>query len=213
MTSQSGNAFVITLLSIVLLGALTFVLSRQMGGTSLQSASDEQVELYANGLIATANQYSFVLEQMMQSGVHSNQSFNFMLPSDPDFNTGTTIYKVHHPAGGGMMPPKPVPAEMSDGQGTGIGFSLDEVEWMSSDPSNILVLYSLSAAVCGKINKILTGSETIPSISSFNTDYFIEGGNAYLNATQCPGCDGKPMLCMYSPDENQHIFYAVLYSP
>lgn len=214
MKSQSGNAFVITLLSIVLLGALTFVLSRQMGGTAMQSTSAEQEDLYANGLISTASQYEAVISQMLQTGA-TIDTLNFALPSDSDYTTGNTLLKVYHPAGGGMTPPKPIPAGMSDGRGNEFFLVTDNADWVAPSKNfTVFAVSSLSESVCQKLNKIITGSTAIPEIAGDAVSDFKSGGNGSLNAARCPGCEGKRMACVLFPDDNgQHLFYAIVAAP
>ena len=207
---QSGNAFVITLISVVLLGALTMVVARQMSGGAANSISDEKVALYANQVINQATSAANVVQQMMSTGT-TVDTLNFDLPTDAAFNTGTTINKLYHPAGGGLNVLPSIPADMV---GTG-GFNvasvgIDFVEWTPSASSDVVMrVFDLRQEVCAAINKRLTGSETIPDWNGDFEDFGNESGSMF--AVNCATCSGRPMLCVKDLSDNVYGFYAVLY--
>lgn len=211
MGSQSGNAFFITLISVVLLGALTLVVARQMGGNAVQSISAEKAALYANEIISQATSAANVVHQMMETGA-TVDTLNFDRPSDASFNTGNTLVKLFHPAGGGLNLPKPIPADMA---GTGsfnvYKVGLDYVDWTPTFPGKDVVssIYDIRAEVCAAINKRLTGSETIPDWAGGFEDFGGEGGA--MTVGNCAGCDGKPLLCVHDTGNDIYGFYAVLY--
>ncbi len=221
-----GNAFFITLVSVALLGALTFVVGRQMSGGVAQSISDEKAELYANQLINHATQAQIVIEQMMSFGVGYNE-LDFELPDSATFHSGNTMNKVYHPSGGGLLYPK-MPTEIMPDDYSGLNYNPKSVivRWVQNTESNIEwtptsqsdISYSflgLTRQICEKINLILVGSSTVPQELnvSFNALFNEVAVNTNFLASNCPSCVGKPRYCVgKSGNTKDYVFYNVIYS-
>lgn len=220
--TQSGNAFVITLISVILLGALTFVLTRQMNATVPDQLSDEKASLYAERFIAQANAMQLVIQQMLQTGA-SVETLNFDEPSSGTFNSGNTMLKVYHPAGGGYnYSPLPLEARSSSWSGSGLtdyGWHFQygyNVEWTPTAATDIIyTLMGLTQQICEKINLKLTGDATIPTASyasgsPYNALFSNGATDANFMAADCAGCDGKQMLCVKDGTTNYGMYAIVL---
>ena len=220
MNHQRGNAFIITLVSVILLGALTFVTMRQMGASTSQTLSDEKATLYANQLIAQANEMKGVIDQMLTTG-STIDTLNYDLPSSGTFNSGTTINKVFHPAGGGLNVPAINPeSAASDYTGTpnwGIQYGYN-VEWTPSTDTDVIYTFmGVKKSICAKINFLLTGNSTIPmSIQPNGTGFsrfFSHGAtDADFLSSDCSSCNGKPQYCVGKSGGNttDYAFYSIV---
>lgn len=217
LKARRGNAFLITLVSVVLLGAVTFVLSRQIGGTQAQNIAPEKAELYANQIIAHAEAMKMVLQQMQSLGVKPEE-VSFEKSSSGTFNSGDVAKKVYHPAGGGLtLPPDP----SADFYKTGYGMAfvnwqyqnVTNVEWTPSTATDII--YSISGLrddVCAAINKKITGSTAIPVVS-LNVGgklVYVTSGNSNFMASNCTACNGLPMLCIQKDNTGTNTFYSIV---
>ncbi len=210
-----GNAFLITLVSIILLGALTFVVARQINSTSAQTISNDDAEIFASRIMAAGEEMKLVIQQMQMMNVTIDQ-LNFDLPSSGTFNSGNTLLKVYHPSGGGMkpvtIPTRALRTTISPTQWqiqTGTN-----VEWTPTAASDVIFsFYQPSDAVCKKINKKITGSETTVSlpVGAFTSQLFILGNNPPLDldSTTCPNCVGYSSLCVSTPS-GPNIYYSVV---
>lgn len=223
MKRQSGNAFFVTLLSVVLLGALTFVLSRQMGGVDAGSTaiSAERASIYADKLMGQALVMQDALIKMSETGT-TFSNVNFILPSDAAFNTGSNINKVYHPGGGGVNLPMDPPTDMLDPSYNFTDPTLRywqvktnaNTEWTPTTDTDILYSFlGLSAEVCAALNEKITGSKAIPvgvGGFGFQSLFTNTGTPADLISGRCPSCVGYPMLCVQHPTYTyQRVFYTI----
>lgn len=208
-----GNAFLITLVSVVLLGTLTLVVARQMGGSTAQNISTEKADLYASRVITHAEEMKAVLQQMQMLNVDP-ASLDFEKPSSGTFNSGTTSLKVFHPAGGGL---KESPVPPSDFYKTGYSGVTDwqlqkgtNVEWTPSSATDVIYsLWGMNDAVCSAINKKITGTTTIPTTGVLFSSVFQFGAtDSAFTASDCASCSGYPMLCIQSSGTN--AFYSIV---
>lgn len=198
MRSIGGNAFFITLICVVLLGAVTFVVSRQMSSGSAQTISAENYELFADKMINYVNTAQLVSNQMKETG---SVYIDITRPSESTFNTGSAINKIFHPGGGGLRDLPPLDTSMVT-QTSGAGWIIlgGGADWATAPPFSYQFRYRrLKDEACKAINKKLTGSETIPTATSGPAD-----------SASCPDCVGKPMLCVFSQSNNFNIFYFLL---
>lgn len=200
MRLQRGNAFFITLICVVLLGAVTFVVARQMSGSAAITITPERTELFATqalNYIATAQ---MVAQQMAETGVPI-QSIDWTLPSAGTFNNPPTNTKIFHPAGGGLRSWPTIPAEFSPTANANWNVANTvNIEWTPTTAADtFMVMRRISAPLCAALNKKITGSEAVPN-----------GGALPPTAASCPGCVGQPVLCYYRTDNSQYTLYAII---
>lgn len=207
--TETGNAFVYILLAVVLLAALTLVLSRsQEGDSSMDELTEAKIELYANNIIQYAAAAQRAVDQMTISGTVID-NIDFILPSDAAFETGSDINKLYHPDGGGLVY-KPMPSNYQDeiASAPSAGFYIgrfNNVEWTETSADDVIfTAWEINDQVCAKINKLITGSSTIPTVTSADpSSQFVDttfGGaaNADFTTTECAACESYPTLCIQS---------------
>lgn len=218
---ESGNALIYVLIAVVLFGALSFALSRQMDSGETATLSDEKADLYATQLINYVAQAKGSVDQMLFSGSKISDLV-FTLPGTATFETGSPIHKVYHPGGGGLipgvLPPEVVYDSISELWPPGWYMGrFNNVEWSpSTDDDVILVAYKIAESVCESINLKLTGSMSIPTIVTSSALYEVFVDPAIHNSgvptdfleASCASCKGKPSLCVtYNGD---FAFYSII---
>lgn len=213
----SGNAMVYILLSLALLAGLTMVLNRgsDTGGDDL---TKDKTELLALQVAAYAGSAKNAVDQMMMSGTPVT-SLNFVLPSDPAFNTGSNVHKVYHPAGGGLSYKKPDATIFDTSSYSTLGgwymTRTNNVEWTpTTAPDVLLVAWRIHKALCENINKKITGSTTIPAIA-LPAEIFLgmangAGSNANFMIADCAACNGYPALCVSDAGLSNFAYYNII---
>lgn len=217
--SQNGNALIYVLIAIVLFAALSFSLSRQSrygGGTGEIDAA--KAEFHAAQMIAYASQVKSAIDQMIVTG-STIDDLDFILPSDANFDTGSPVHKVYHPAGGGIthanLPDNAVNQISTTPEAGWYMGAFNNVEWTKTTGTEIiLTAYQIAMPVCEKINQKITGQTTIPVLAGdvriFLLDDTIFGGsNDDLEAADCAACEGYPSLCVSNAAATQFSFYSI----
>lgn len=216
---KRGNAMIYILLALALLGALTMTMMRgnETGGDDL---SKDEAELMATQMIAYAASAKQTVDQMIMSGTPVN-SLNFILPSDPAFNTGSHIHKVFHPAGGGLTyksADKKIFISTNPGISPGwYAGRFNNVEWTPTTAQDVLIsAYGIHQSICEQINKKISGAATIPTFTrdfsrSFTVDPIHHGGTPQnLLGTDCPLCEGNPSFCAKALSGNFYVYYNII---
>ncbi len=214
---QSGNAMIYVLIGIALIGFLTVTMSRQTEQADSQDIDDEIAELYALQLIEYANAAKGVIDQMEMTGTSFNQ-FVLANPSSTPYNTPPHIHKIYHPQGGGLtyIPEGQEELPFVDAGNAFEGWHFTNainVEWTPSTQNDLLLsAYSVDPTVCAKINEKITGSGTVPQMTSGDLSDFMRnsGTNTDLTAALCPGCEGYPMLCVQTFGGSGMGMYSIL---
>jgi len=220
MKNQNGNAFLYILIAIILFGALMFAISKSGDeGDDTSNLNEGREEVAVNEILGFAASTTNAITQMQAMHV-PNDSLDFMLPNDPDFNTDPTIDKLFHPDGGGLnYKPLPKLAIEDDGVDPSPGYYVgrfNSVEWTPSGTFDILfVAYEITTPVCESLNKKLTGDTTIPTVSGdslenlFIDDSLHSGTNADFMITNCADCEEIPALCVQNA-AGKKLFYSIL---
>lgn len=237
--SQSGNALIYVLIAIALFAALSFVMGRQTDSSESGVVADEQIKLYAVQLIDYTAQVKSVVEQMSFSGTFP-EDLTFFLPGDANYESEAThlnIYKIFHPAGGGLNLAN-LPEGVRAGNGTEVdpapGWYMGRFNDINGTPTAahdiVLVAYKIARPVCAAINEKITGTTAIPALTGKARNFFIKespstpvhidstanghGGsaNADLIDTSCAGsaCEGMPTLCVSNDTADVFAFYSVV---
>lgn len=218
--NQNGNVFVYILIAVVLFGSLMFALSRSASQDDPSTELAEgQVKIAVNEIIAYAASTSNTITQMQQTGATTDQ-IDFMLPSDTDFNTAPTIYKIFHPDGGGLNY-RALPKGTFDNGGAGLapGYYVgrfNNIEWTpTSAQDTVFTAYDIHQDVCEAINYKITRSTTIPTASGSNIENFFvfddlhSGSNVDFMVTNCAACEDIPALCVTN-GSGKYVFYSIL---
>lgn len=218
--NQNGNVFVYILIAVGLLAALMFTLSKSGNQEDgIGELTDGQNRIMAGEIIAFAASASNSLTQMQQTG-STLSVINFMLPSDVNFNTAPTIYKLFHPDGGGLNY-KPMPAKSiaDDGVGLKAGYYIgrfNTVEWTPSVTNDVLfTAYEITQGVCIELNKKTANISIIPTVvgdtlaNLLADDALHAGANDNLEIANCAVCEEKSALCV-TDGAGKYAFYSLL---
>lgn len=218
-----GNAFFITLVSVALLGALTFVVGRQMSGGVAQSISDEKVTLYANEIINYSVVAQHTLEQMLAYGVDI-EDLDIVTPNEAGFDTGNHLAKIYHPSGGGLNYIK-MNADMTDLNYAGYAYGYQpywliqkgqNVEWTPSSSSDVIFSFpGVKKEICSKINELLYNDGTVVNEINQNFGHIFKNDTTNIDflTSYCPSCENKMMYCAgKSGSTTDYVFYNVIYS-
>lgn len=223
--SARGNATIYVLILVALFAALGFVVSRQ-GDTSESSAlTGQKADLVAGEILTYPAQVKQAIDMLTMSGVDPSD-LNFTQPGQVNFNTAPTINKVFHPDGAGLslatLPAQAV-AESSNNPPAGWYLGMfNNIEWSTTtEPDVILVAYQISEDMCKRLNKKLTGAETIPVMTDTIPNLLIDkeypagnvihsGTNDNLTVANCAACEGRPSLCVGDPGGTRYGFYSMI---
>jgi hypothetical protein len=211
-SSQSGNIFLWVLMAIVLLAAVGVAVMRT-NPTSTNMLTDEQAKVYANQIIAYANNVQSAVKRLQLRGCADTEiSFensldtnyiNLSAPSDKSCH-------VFDPSGGGLnfFQNRNVilydPYFMGIGAITGVGTAAGE-----------LIMYGeVDKATCIQINKILHGNtdepiyDHIASVAYFNSPQKFKGGYAALGAIAETSSwrNGLSTACIFRDDYSGSSF-------
>jgi type II secretory pathway pseudopilin PulG len=162
--SEKGNVLWFILVGIVLLGALTLILSRS-GSSVDQSADVEQLRVRAAQIMRYAKGIETAIDQMKIRGVSENDiSFQNTVTTTDYTNARCTSVecRLFDPGGAGMayQPPPPGTNDGSDWIFTGdnnIGSASDPIGTQGAGTGNdlIMLLPDMSEALCIQINRDL----------------------------------------------------------
>lgn len=217
--SQKGNAFFYILVAVVLFAGLTFTISRSnLGSTPVTEINQGRETVAGNAIISYSVQAQNAVTRLDQMGTGADQ-IDFILPSNAAFNTAPTLNKFYHPDGGGFaLKPLPGDAAATVAGSPTAGFYVgrfNNFDWTPTTAQDVVfTAYGLSSSVCALINKQLTGSTTIPTVTGQNVKNVLvdtaihSAGNAGLTTTNCAACDEKPALCI--TDGTVYGFYSIL---
>jgi hypothetical protein len=217
--ADSGNAMIYVLIVVALFAALSFALSRNSSDEA-SSLGPERVNVYASQIIAAANGMKQGVDQVVYSGTRID-SLNFCLPGEVCFTSAPLSNNVFHPDGGGMVRAN-LPAETinevdnNPDPGWYIG-RFNNVEWTDSAAQDVIVTaHQIREDICAQINKLLTGSDTIPALAVdinkalIDDAYHTNTPNADLTVANCAGCEGKAALCVVNAAGTIWSYYSVI---
>lgn len=219
--SERGNVLFFLLLAIMLLGAITLVLSR--GGSSTEeTGSVERGRILASELLRFARSVDSGVQQLKFSVSENDLSFENSLnsASHPNDNCTTNNCKIFHVDGAGLQmlspPPKAVSdpnAEWSFTGANAVGTSADPIGSTANDL--IIYLTDIRQYVCTEINKLMsvnggdiptdtTGMATTAFAGSFTGSSIIDGDATPFEL------DGEQTACFYDDGLDKYVFYHVL---
>lgn len=171
--NESGNAFLIILLGVVLFGALAFTMSRSMRSTTTETLSARDADLAASDIMNYAQEVERAVSKLRGKGISENDlSFeNTVVTSGYAHTPAVPVTsRIFHTSGANLSWRSP-PPNANDGSewhftgsscvinlGTGgAGCDSDGI----SNEELLAVLYYVNHAVCEQINKKL-GIGAIP---------------------------------------------------
>ncbi len=216
-SSERGNALIYVLIAIGLFGALSFTLSNTSSDSNTSELDDAKVEFYATQLISYASQAKSVIDQMSITGT-SIDELDFTLPGEAGFDTAPHIHKVFHPQGGGLtlaQIPEEVQRQVSSSYKSAWYLGrFNNVEWTKTTGTDVILsAYQLQGNVCETINLKITGSATVPILTSGYMRHPLVDSttDTDLTSTLCPDCEGIFALCVASHTNTEaKTFYSII---
>jgi hypothetical protein len=225
-SSEQGNALWFILIAIVLLGALTVLLTRS-GGNVSQSGDVEQSRIKVSSLMRYAKGLETAIDQMKIAGVSENQiSFKNSLTATDYTNANCTTpdCEVFSSAGGGQT--YRIPANMNDGShwiftgANNVGTTAGPIGTTAAGTGNdlIMLLPGIPAELCVQINRDLdVGTPgTIPQDAAITTTAFTGSYAASLTILEGDAAlvqlNNKTAGCFtdLTPNPDINYFYFVL---
>ena len=211
-SQERGNAMVYVLIAIALFGFLTVAMSRQNNQADGQDLSDEQVDLYVNELINYVAAAQQAADMMLMSGSEVDDLI-FLTPSDGGFDTAPHFNKLFHPSGGGLVHETTFNQGMFVAAGSGWYINDDvNVEWTPSTAKDVtLSALRIPREVCENINLKITGSTTIPILTTTLTAIFSAASYTNdLTTATCSDCEGFSSLCVAESTNSFYGYYNVI---
>lgn len=162
---ERGNALFFILLAIVLLGAITFLLTRS-GSTVDQSGDIEQNRIRASQVLRYAKSIESAVQKMMQIRNVSERDISFQNPTTAtdytNANCTSTDCRIFHQDGAGLVYRDP-PSGANDGSewiftgANNVGTSAGPVGTSGARTGNdlIMLMPNASASLCIQINREL----------------------------------------------------------
>ena len=234
ITAESGNAFFMILMAIVLFAALAFTFSRgmQQGGENI---SNRQAELAASDIVTYAQKIERGVQSILARGL-SESDISFDTGNDPDpyestkcsDNPSNPDYlrceqgKVFAASGAKLAWQAP-PAKVNNGENYFFGTNQVGPVSEAADPKSrdLVLLLPVKPRICAEINKltartdIWTSAGTLNSTVRFTGDYEAAAGTRI----DWPDVDPKSRMagcfCRGSSpcaSTDPHYFYHVLYA-
>lgn len=219
--NQKGNALWFILVGIVLLAALTMLLTRS-GDTVTQSADAERLRITASQIMRYAKGIETAIDQMKMRGISESQiSFANAITATDYTNAACTTAdcKVFDPAGGGQEY-RAAPAGVNDGSdwiftgANNVGTTTDPIGSTAARTGNdlILLLANVDQDLCVQINRELDvgTAGTLPQDGTAIATTAFTG--TYANAlTIIDGAsqelDGKAAGCFTATAPNPDVIY------
>lgn len=217
MKSTSGNVLVYVLLAVVLFGALSFTLTKQLGsGSGMTGTLDtNKARLRAEELINYATAARSTVEQMRTMSNLLPNEFSFVKQGDAGYDTAPHKAKVYHPVGGGLNVFTPTPemfASGSDERGwvAQVGTNVDFTQTTGSDI--IFTFLDVNPAVCKAINERLFKDTAIPTTTLDASKVFINGGgdDDDFETSDCSSCTQRTSYCVIDSDGNNAFYNVIL---
>jgi hypothetical protein len=214
MKSTSGNVLLYVLLGVLLFGALSFSLTKQMGGGGMGTLNDKQAQLKAEELIAYATGAKSTLEQMHTMGNVLADDFSFLKPNDAGFGTSPHTAKVYHPAGGGLSLFTGADDLYKAGSAKRgwVWQKGKNVEWTPSAKHDVILTFlDVAAPICAAINERIYKSPDVPATTVNTGATFLNGGgdDADFNISSCASCEGKVSYCI-TDAAGDNAFYTLM---
>jgi hypothetical protein len=194
---ECGNVFLYLLIGIALFASLTFVITRSQNTAETNVLGQAQVETSAQRLIGYMNEASQTYLQMKNTGT-SLAEIDLVLPSAGGFTAGSHIHKLFHPEGGGLTYNAMNEATFRASATTPVGWKFVKVnaDWTATSGTDLVMTYiRVKQPICAEINRRITGSTTIPTVTVNFTNTF-EAGSTALQETQCAECKTYPAICV-----------------
>ncbi len=226
MTSKSsGNALIYVLIAIILLGALSFAISRSSDSNPQGEISEAAAKTAATSILAYEAQVKSAVNQMIMNGTKPSDII-YTMPWEPTFNDAPTANKLFHPDGGGLQWKGFNPSIFRTGGNPTPDYSLsnayngyyvgrfNNVAWTATTNRDIIFsAYAVKSEICAELNRKVDGTTAVYTVGTgesprrlFMQNAYHNGGWNDITATTCPACENKNSLCV------SNTYYSVIYA-
>ncbi|MAM33776.1 MAG: hypothetical protein CMH28_01735 [Micavibrio sp.] len=199
---EHGNIVVYLLIAVVLLGGLTFTMSRSNQGESTESQlSQAEAQALAVRILEYKTSMDMAIQNMADYGVDI-EDISVMPPTFSGFDSEPPahITKLFHPAGGGVNFWSMPDSIATDPTLSAFVFSVRNFEWTpTSDPEPVFLARRIKKEVCEELNKMVLGT-TEP----------LTGTNDPAVTANCPDCAEKIAYCLHIPTGDVYFYYHLL---
>ncbi|PZP57456.1 MAG: hypothetical protein DI586_00025 [Micavibrio aeruginosavorus] len=220
---SSGNALIYVLIAVILLGALSFAISRSSDSNPNAEISDAAAKAAATSILAYEAEAKMAVNQMIQNGTKLTD-INYMMPWEPTFNDAPTVNKLFHPDGGGLQWKGFTPSIFRSNGSPAPGYNLsnayngyyvgrfNNVAWTpTSNRDVIFTAYAVKPEICAELNRKVAGITATYGVGAGESPRRLFVQNAYhtggwndITTTTCPDCADRSALCV------ANTFYSVL---
>ena len=214
---ETGNVLFIIMIAIALVALLTQLVSKssdtQSDILSTQTRDDEISRMQTQAAALGAAIQQMIVNGENPATLYSNLST--LKPGDAGFETSPHNFKIYHPLGGGvdyMSGSTSASSAVATEFGINKSSIITGVGATDAAVGDILFTAKIStAAYCGRINEINTGSATVPvmATATFNA-LFTAGTTVTLAAGNCASCVRAARLCVSNTGATAWGYYAAL---
>ena len=220
-TSESGNVLWFILVAVILLGALTLMLSRA-GSNVEQSGDFEQLRIKATQLMRYASSIEQGIDKLRHINGCSENEISFANTTDTNYNNTNSptdnSCHIFEPEGAGLEWRSLTDQTSTAFGGAGLGFTGSiEVHDLETTATELVAMIPISQSLCNHINSKFSISTTTADITSdmddLTSDYytgsFVEAFEFGNGATKAPGVEDEATGCIID-DNGEYLFYHVL---
>lgn len=223
-SNQSGNVLWFILVAIVLLGAITLVVSRS-GSNVEQSGDFEKQRIKATQLMRYTSAIEQAINKLQTINGCSENEISFENDTDTNYNNanspGNNSCHIFEPEGAGLEWRALTDQTSTAFVGESLGFTGEvqilgiETDGGANANVEVLAFIPVSQSLCNHINARFSISTTASDITSdidslgrytgsFNHTFDLGGA-----AGEAPGITGEPTGCIID-DNGEYLFYHVL---
>jgi hypothetical protein len=218
--SERGNAFLFILIGIVLFAGLAYTISRSMRSETTSNMSKQQVSMSTADLMSYSESLARSVSRLRGKGISENDISFEATGVAANGNCGDDRCKLFHMSGGNLnWQNLPESLHLDPSVDQRWQFSGNhEIPGVGTDGGAItnseLIAFveGLPQEVCAALNSKITGSATIPVLSTAIDPAAGEPFNGVFGTVDIagPGIDGRSALCVQNGGGNEYIFYNVL---
>ncbi|MBI3441671.1 MAG: hypothetical protein HY052_07725 [Proteobacteria bacterium] len=218
---ERGNVLLMVLIGIVLLAALTAVIS-QFTGQQSDSLSQQKMDDEIARMLAQTSALGGALNQMIVNGENADTLYqappiglNTVIPGAAGYETAPHNLKIYHPLGGGvsyMSSSANVASPLAFGFKINSGAIVTGVGATDAVVGDVVFVAQVSSeAACQRINTVVAGSSAVPVLLTADFNKLFVAGTAVTIGADCtPSCANTPRMCVSNTDATAWGFYSAL---
>ena len=216
--SEDGNVLFMILIAIALMALLAVAVTQSSEQQS--TGMDRQViDSEISRMKTQSAALSSALNQMVINGESAETLYSTvstLKPGDAGYETSPHSLKIYHPLGGGISYMAASSNNISAAYAK--NFSINAASIVSgvgkTDVTTGDILFTAiisSAEACQRINETLTGSKTVPVMTTAIFDaLFTAGTTVTIDGTNCPSCLKIARICVSNSGATAWGYYESL---